>query len=153
MMLLQDKVEEYLGSTIQHGPFNDRIYLMRLAEEEATREFPARLIALANQKEYSKIFAKVPHNLATDFLLAGFAEEARIPCFFSDRTDALFMGYYSDNARQREDDVAGLEKILHIAEEKRSAMAPLLAGCRGSLARGPRPSGRRGGPRSAPPRC
>lgn len=38
--MLKDKIEEYQGSTIQHGPYNDRIYLMRLADQPSA-DFPS----------------------------------------------------------------------------------------------------------------
>ncbi|MCI5157815.1 MAG: putative beta-lysine N-acetyltransferase [Candidatus Electrothrix sp. AUS1_2] len=113
----KDTVEEYQGVTIQHGPYNDRIYLMRLAEQSA--DFPRQLIQLATQKGYSKISAKVPEHAAADFLQAGFAQEAEIPGFFSGRQTALFMACYLKNSRKQGDDVARLENILHIAQDKR----------------------------------
>ncbi|MCI5165778.1 MAG: putative beta-lysine N-acetyltransferase [Candidatus Electrothrix sp. GM3_4] len=125
-MLQQDKVEEYQGSLIQHGPYNDRIYLMRLADQ-ASADFSQQLIRLAETKGYSKIFVKVPKSASADFLQAGFVKEAEIPGFFSGRTNALFMGYYLNNARKQEDDVARLENILHIAEDKQKAAVSPLA--------------------------
>jgi putative beta-lysine N-acetyltransferase len=121
--MVKDRIEEYQGSIIQHGPYNDRIYLMRLAAG-ASADFPEQLIQLAKSKGYSKIFAKVPEDAAADFLRAGFAKEAEIPGFFSGRMTACFMCYYLNNVRQQEDDVAQLENILHIAEEKRKTAVP-----------------------------
>ncbi len=124
-MLIKDTVEEFQGSTIQHGPYNDRIYLMRLADR-ASVDFPQQLISLAETKEYSKIFVKVPKDASAAFMQAGFEKEAEIPGFFSGRTSALFMGYYLNNARKQEDDVARLENILHIAEDKQKTAVPTL---------------------------
>ena len=114
----KDTVEEYQGSIIQHGPYNDRIYLMRLAEQ-ASADFPQQLISLAKTKGYAKIFAKVPEKASAAFIQAGFVAEAEIPGFFSGRENALFMAYYLNNVRKQEDDVARLENILHIARDKR----------------------------------
>ncbi|XOF33227.1 MAG: putative beta-lysine N-acetyltransferase [Candidatus Electrothrix sp. YB6] len=121
MLPKKDKVEAYQGSIIQHGPYNDRIYLMRLADQTPA-DFPQQLIELAGGKGYSKIFAKVPEDASADFLQADFVKEAEIPGFFSGRTGALFMAYYLQNARRQEDDVAALENILHIAEDKRGTV-------------------------------
>ena len=120
-MLLKDTVEEFQGSTIQHGPYNDRIYLMRLADQ-ASADFSQQLISLAKTKGYSKIFAKVPKDASADFMQVGFEKEAEIPGFFTGRTSALFLGYYLNNARRQEDDVARLENILHIAEDKQETV-------------------------------
>jgi putative beta-lysine N-acetyltransferase len=122
-MLLKDKIKEYQGSTIQHGPYNDRIYLMRLADH-ASADFPRQLISLAETKGYAKIFAKVPKDASADFMQVGFEKEAEIPGFFTGRTSALFLGYYLNNARKQEDDVARLENILHIAEDKQKTAVP-----------------------------
>ncbi|MGB5685046.1 MAG: putative beta-lysine N-acetyltransferase, partial [Candidatus Electrothrix sp.] len=55
-------------------------------------------------------------------------KEAEIPGFFSSQTNALFLGYYLNNARKQEDDVARLENILHIAEDKqKTAVSPPAA--------------------------
>jgi len=123
MLLPNDAVEVFQGSLIQHGPYNDRIYLMRLADH-ASVDFPQQLISLAKTKGYTKIFAKVPKDASVDFVQAGFVKEAEIPGFFSGRTSALFMGYYLNNARKQEDDVARLENILHIAEDKQKTAVP-----------------------------
>jgi putative beta-lysine N-acetyltransferase len=123
-MLTQDKIEEYQGGLIQHGPYNDRIYLMR-PPAIASAEFPQPLIGLAESRGYSKIFAKVPEDAAVDFLRAGFIREAEIPGFFSGRKSALFMAYYLENSRRQEDDVAALKNILHIAEDKRETTVRL----------------------------
>ncbi|MCI5148626.1 MAG: putative beta-lysine N-acetyltransferase [Candidatus Electrothrix sp. MAN1_4] len=121
--MVKDKVEQYQGSTIQHGPYNDRIYLMRLADGAST-DFPGQLIQLARSKGYSKIFAKVPEGAIAAFLQTGFVLEAEIPGFFSGQTTACFMAYYLNKSREQEDDVAQLENILHIAEDKQSRARP-----------------------------
>ena len=123
MLPKKDKVEEFQCSTIQHGPYNDRIYLMRLADRTSA-DFPQQLISLAEAKGYSKIFAKVSKDASAAFMQAGFMIEAEIPGFFSGRTGALFMGYYLKDARKQEDDVARLENILHIAQDKGKTAVP-----------------------------
>ncbi|MCI5114707.1 MAG: putative beta-lysine N-acetyltransferase [Candidatus Electrothrix sp. AW1] len=123
--MLKDRIEEYQDSIIQHGSYNDRIYLMRLADE-ASAHFPEQLIQLAKSKGYSKIFAKVPEDARADFLRAGFVIEAEVPGFFSGQTTACFMAYYLKKSRDQEDDVAQLENILHIAEEKRKKVVASL---------------------------
>jgi hypothetical protein len=53
-----DIIETFEGSIIQHGSYNDRIYLIKLAPE-ASSITPRNLIDLARNNNYSKIFAKV----------------------------------------------------------------------------------------------
>ncbi|MDU9048653.1 MAG: putative beta-lysine N-acetyltransferase [Candidatus Electrothrix sp. Rat3] len=123
MLPKKDKIEEFQGSTIQHGPYNDRIYLMRLADH-ASADFPQQLIRLAETKGYSKIFAKVPKDASADFIQVGFEKEAEIPGFFFGRTSALFLGYYLKNARKQENDLAQLKNILHLAQDKGETAVP-----------------------------
>ena len=54
-----DIIENIKGSVIQHGPHNDRIYLMRLNTED-THGLIATLDDMALNLGYGKIFAKMP---------------------------------------------------------------------------------------------
>ncbi len=55
------------NSKIQHGPKNNRIYLMHLQKEDMPKILDD-LDSLANFYGYSKIFAKVPKASAKTFL-------------------------------------------------------------------------------------
>ena len=55
----KDIIETFEGSIIQHGSYNDRIYLIKLAPD-ASSITPSNLIDLARTNNYSKIFVKVP---------------------------------------------------------------------------------------------
>ncbi len=121
----QDKIEELRGSLIQHGSYNDRVYLMRL-DPEAAADFPEQLVALAEENDYSKIFAKVPETAADDFLETGFQEEASIPGFFAGQEDALFLCRYLQEERRKETDTAAMEELLRLAEAKQGDAMPAL---------------------------
>ncbi len=56
---MYDTVEKIGNSLIQHGPMNDRIYLMKLGQDQV-KQILDRLGDLAEERGYSKIFAKVP---------------------------------------------------------------------------------------------
>jgi len=117
-MLLQDKVENFKGSIIQHGHLNDRIYLMQLSSLSTTT-LPYDLIHLAESKKYSKIFAKIPEKDLKIFLSAGFLEEAMVPGFFSGYEKAIFMGWYLNPGRSKESNIDNMENILRVALKKR----------------------------------
>lgn len=119
-MSTQDKIENYKGSIIQHGHYNDRIYLIQLTSLLSS-EFPYELIDLAKTNGYSKIFAKVPEIAAKNFFIAGFLEEARIPAFFSGKETTVFMGFYLNAERIKEPDIDKIEDILKIAFGIRTA--------------------------------
>lgn len=92
-MKLFDKTETIGKSLIQHGPNNDRVYLMKLASEDKV-EIVNTLYNLAILKRYTKIFVKVPESSANVFLENNFKEEARIPRFYNGKEDGCFMSLY-----------------------------------------------------------
>jgi hypothetical protein len=54
-----DIIETIKGSVIQHGPHNNRIYLMRLNTDKP-HSLIAALDEMALKNGYGKIFAKIP---------------------------------------------------------------------------------------------
>lgn len=122
----QDKIEVFHGSVIQHGSYNNRIYLIKAASELAS-DYPPALIELAKENNYSKIFAKIPERYGEIFVNAGFQREATIPAFYAGVDAALFMGFYLTKERTVESDLPEIEEILRVALEKKSAQqVPLL---------------------------
>ena len=100
----QDVVEYFAGVLIQHGPLNDRIYLMNLEQADPKIVIKA-LTEKAEHFGYTKIFAKIPASAAKQFILSGFRIEARVPLFFNRTEDALFLGYYLDERRSHEKEI------------------------------------------------
>lgn len=115
----KDTLEKFEESTIQHGNYNDRIYLIKLAPE-ASSSTPLKLIDLAKKNDYSKIFAKVPEHQSDIFLAAGFEEEAKVPAFYDGETTAVFMGFYLNIERAEEPEFGKMQEILKIAIEKQT---------------------------------
>ena len=66
-----DVIENVHGSIVQHGPFNDRIYVIHLAAGDPNRLI-SKLDQMANQYGYGKILAKIPALYAQDFFSAGY---------------------------------------------------------------------------------
>jgi len=96
-----DRIERLSRSVIQHGPYNDRIYLMKLAQDDAATVVPL-LQQLAQEQGYSKIFAKVPAEQQAPFITAGFVKEAVVPGYFNGREDCLFLSRFLRPERQQE---------------------------------------------------
>jgi putative beta-lysine N-acetyltransferase len=105
------------GGLIQHGPHNDRIYLMKLGQGGAGT-LPVDLIAMAREHDYSKVFVKVPADQSAQFGEAGYVEEAAIPRLFNGAETGSFMGYYLNELRATETNAAALDKILNLALDK-----------------------------------
>lgn len=118
-----DRVETLAGATIQHGPYNRRIYLMKLGDAEPDRLLPD-LLDLCERESYSKIFAKVPARHEAAFLELGFQAEARVPGFFQGAEDAVFLGLYLDPARRRPDRAGEVADIRVLAAGKKARPSP-----------------------------
>ena len=112
-----DRIENLGHSTIQHGPRSNRVYLMKLDR----RDLPtivAQLDDLAYRRGYTKLFAKVPADLAADFITRDYRQEASIPGFYQGKVGALFLSKYLDPARARPDDPNALAKVLALAHDR-----------------------------------
>lgn len=112
-----DKIERLGNSYIQHGTFNDRIYLMKLS----CKDYPDivnRLDNLAGYHGYSKIFAKVPESAGSLFRKNDYKIEASIPFFCNDEETGLFLGKFLQKNRQNSSDREIIQSVLKTAEEK-----------------------------------
>lgn len=96
---MPDVIEHIHGSVVQHGHYNNRVYLMRLNPDALSYIVPT-LDELAVENGYAKIIAKIPADAWPPFQAAGYVREALIPAFFSGRTDALFVAKYTSSERE-----------------------------------------------------
>ncbi len=94
-----DRIEEYEGALIQHGPNNNRTYLMKLGNSDPVK-IVEYLHELCVHNAYTKAFAKVPNAKAGCFLSAGWNIEACVPDLFGGVSDGLFLGRYYDQDRR-----------------------------------------------------
>lgn len=112
---------EYLdGALIQHGPLNDRVYLMKMGDTKPDALVDG-LLRKAVDAGYSKVFAKIPESANEPFLEAGFLKEAGVPGFFGGSEPAAFMGYYLDSERRREAHPEKLDAILELSRKRRTS--------------------------------
>jgi putative beta-lysine N-acetyltransferase len=120
--MISDVVESVgNGSLIQHGKHNDRIYLMKLKQEDA-EELPHFLTKMARNRHYSKIFCKVPKWSAPMFYSNGFILEATIPQFYNGDEDAFFVSKYLCS-----------DRLLNIEKDKLTTLGQLLHQTNNSL--------------------
>lgn len=122
-----DKIEKIEHSLIQHGPNNDRIYLMKLAEKDSP-EIIDKLHDLSIMKRYTKIFAKVPGHMLEDFLDKDFKKEASIPGFFKGKEPAHFVSRFIGAARSflSSGKRLKIKKTLEIAMQKKEKANSLV---------------------------
>ncbi len=94
----QDRIEKIGNSVIQHGHFNNRIYLMKFSADDYP-QIVSDIEKLAVENNYSKIFLKIPHYALGRFLRYGFHIEAFIPDYYPDDIDAVFVSKFPDPDR------------------------------------------------------
>jgi len=117
-----DKTQEFEGASIQHGPLNDRIYLMNMGRAEPERIIPG-LEGMARERGYSKIFAKVPESSGGAFLDAGYVREAVVPGFCRGRSAAWFLGKYLSKKRMVDARARQCTKVMRLVKKARSPKA------------------------------
>jgi len=95
---MYDVIEKIGKSTIQHGPNNNRIYLMKLHKDDYPK-IVQKLDLLAAENNYTKIFAKIPAWAIDGFQADGFIKEASIPNFYDGKVDVYFFSKFIDHSR------------------------------------------------------
>ena len=111
-----DIIETIKGSVVQHGPHNNRIYLMRLNTDD-THGLIATLDDMALKNDYGKIFAKISAHAWNAFKSADYIKEAVVPGFFIGKTDGFFISKYFSAERQKAQNVEKLLRFVKQAEE------------------------------------
>lgn len=115
-----DIIESIHGSTIQHGPHNNRVYLMRADGANIPALLPA-LDGLAAKGGYSKIFARIPAPAWPDFRRAGYRREAVVPGLYRGVVDGLFLGKYFSEHRA---DAAPSDGLLQLLKSRTNSPSP-----------------------------
>ncbi len=95
-----DIIQNIEGSVVQHGPHNNRIYLIKL-NPSGTHSLITTLDDMALKNGYGKIFAKIPETSWRAFKSAGYIKEAVVPRFFTGKIDGFFVAKYFCPERQK----------------------------------------------------
>lgn len=114
---MYDTIVKLGNSKIQHGPQNDRIYLMHLAKEDIP-EILTELDFMACTCGYTKIFAKVPKTFSTYFLENGYVAEATVIGFYKNLEDCVFVSKFLSSKRSVQVDSVQNKKVLEVASSK-----------------------------------
>lgn len=117
MTTLRDQTTHLGGSLIQHGPDNDRVYLMKLDRDDMP-ELVGNVIELGRAKGYSKLFAKVGAREAPEFKERGFVHEACIPGMCRGEQTGYFMSKYLDGERAEARHARQMGLVLDLARAK-----------------------------------
>ncbi len=115
---MHDQVETIgKGTLIQHGKYNDRIYLMKLYRDDCP-EVLSELNGIARENHYSKIFVKVPASAAPLFFADGYMMEAHIPGFYRGKEAAFFLSKFLDSDRLMGVEYGSLKELGALLGEK-----------------------------------
>jgi len=113
-MTRYDHIERCLHSLVQHGPSNQRVYLMKLDHRDVPTIIPY-LNRLAIENHYTKIFAKIPKAYSELFFKEGYCQEAVVPGLYNGEEDGLFLGHYLDPRRASAREPERIKKNLALA--------------------------------------
>lgn len=122
-----DQVTRLGNSIVQHGPANDRVYLMKLDRADLPGIVDA-MHALGQERGYTKLFAKIPADAADHFARRGFVNEARVPGMRRGEASACFMSRYLARRRAVPSNPERLADVLDVAERKSRTPAVAASG-------------------------
>ena len=114
---MPDQVTNLGNAVIQHGPENDRVYLMKMDPADAEKTL-TDVETLAKREGYSKIFAKVPAEARKIFRARGYTEEACIPRYYHGHNDLHFMSRFLHKTRAVDAEREQTRDILQLAQGK-----------------------------------
>jgi len=97
---MKDTITKHGNSTIQHGPYNDRTYLMKLDPNDTAEIIPF-IDKLCNKENYGKSFAVISQEVLPEFLRNGYKIEACVPDFYSTDNAGYFLGKYYNSSREK----------------------------------------------------
>ncbi len=122
---MTDKIQKINSSLVQHGKLNDRVYLMHVAEQDVSGIAP-KLVQLAKEQGYSKIFAKVPSRATQYFQKYDFYKEAYVPRFYQGKTGMYCLSKFLDPDRVDIPLKDRLEiwKIIQLTKTKEKELEP-----------------------------
>jgi beta-lysine N6-acetyltransferase len=114
---MNDCIDTFGSSSIQHGKHSNRVYLMSLSLGDLPEILPY-LDNLASTQGYTKVFAKVPAQALELFTRNQYRAEADIPGFYRGEEGVFFMGKYFCPERKTEKKPELVEKALKAADER-----------------------------------
>ncbi|MEA1887399.1 MAG: hypothetical protein U9N72_09330 [Bacteroidota bacterium] len=107
------------GSVLQHGKYNDRIFLMKIVDKDIPGIIEV-LNELARKNNYGKIFARIPLWALPLFKADGYITEAHIPGFIRGKEDIYFVSKFLNS-----------DRLLGIETEMLTKLSNFLLGDKG----------------------
>jgi beta-lysine N6-acetyltransferase len=119
---VNDKIEIFKNSLIQHGPDNDRVYVMKTTRHECQSVIRYAL-DLIEAYGYTKIFAKFPESCSQIFEQNMFIDEAKVPGLFNGDECGYFSSRYMSSKRKLETKPEIVARVIHAALAKLATVA------------------------------
>lgn len=116
-----DEIIRLGNSVVQHGPANDRVYLMKLDPADLPG-IATEMYELGRQNGYTKLFAKVPADAAVHFTKLGFIDEARVPFMHKGESAGYFMSKFLDQRRAVPTNIERISEVLDQADHKTESL-------------------------------
>jgi len=113
---MTDTVTTMGRSIVQHGPLNNRAYLMSPHPGDVPGIIE-KLFKLASTKGYSKILARIPVSMEGIFKEAQYVREAAVPGYLISGEDLLFVSRFLREARGRENHPDRVDRNLTFIEK------------------------------------
>ncbi|GAB7024237.1 putative beta-lysine N-acetyltransferase [Salidesulfovibrio brasiliensis] len=120
-----DRIVKIGNSLLQHGPANDRVYLMKLDEQDLP-DIVDEMDDMALEHGYSKLFAKVPAGAASWFTSKDFVNEARVPRMYRGESAGCFMSKFLSGERAAKLNQDTIEDVHRVANEKSIVLPPTI---------------------------
>ncbi len=113
---MKDRIEKLGNSLIHHGKNSNRIYLMKLNEQDLPHiAFSMEELAIRNG--YTKIIAKIPEKWDYIFEETGYKKEAFIPRMYQGKENGNFWCHYLEE-RRKVDVQGNTQEIIDIANKR-----------------------------------
>jgi putative beta-lysine N-acetyltransferase len=123
-----DKIEYFNKSIIQHGKYNDRVYVLKLSKEDFP-DIMGFIEKLIDVYSYSKIIIKSPKWAYDELIEKGYIKEGFIPNFFNGNIDCYFLCKYIDDSRRHVDSSIKIQikDVLEIADIKKNQQYHMIS--------------------------
>lgn len=113
-----DQIEKCNGALIQHGPFSNRVYLMKLDGDADRGLVIEHIDRLAKAHAYGKIFVKARIADEPTFLAAGYHREGFVENLFNGTEDGVFLCRYPDPERSHDAREDVINDVINVAKSK-----------------------------------
>lgn len=114
---MNDEIILLENCKLQHGSFNNRVYLMKLGTNKKVNEIIDFMEKLAFNNNYSKIFCKIPAQYKQFFIRRNYMEEAFIKNYFN-KENAVFISKFMTDERKIEMNYSKMEEVLKNSKAK-----------------------------------